>query len=85
MESYYRITGSCVSRNIYVELKDFNYGFLSFRGGLSPGDIVTHINKKEIKTSSDVYEALADNSKTLDITIFRGPKRLTLTITPEDP
>ncbi|KAM7360096.1 HTRA2-related serine protease [Cochliomyia hominivorax] len=54
-------------------------------GGLSPGDIVTHINKKEIKTSSDVYEALADNSKTLDITIFRGPKRLNLTITPEDP
>ncbi|KAI8118319.1 Serine protease HTRA2, mitochondrial [Lucilia cuprina] len=54
-------------------------------GGLSPGDIVTHINKKEIKTSSDVYEALANNSKTLDITIFRGPKRLNLTITPEDP
>lgn len=55
------------------------------RGGLNPGDIVTHINKKEIKTSSDVYEALSDNSKTLDITIFRGLKKMTLAITPEDP
>lgn len=54
-------------------------------GGLNPGDIVTQINSKDIKTSSDVYEALSDKSKTLDITIFRGAKKFKLTITPEDP
>ncbi|KAH8383325.1 hypothetical protein KR009_007992 [Drosophila setifemur] len=54
-------------------------------GGLQPGDIVTHINKKEIKNSSDVYDALADNSKTLDMVILRGVKQLRMTITPEDP
>uniref|UniRef100_A0A1A9ZMD8 Serine protease HTRA2, mitochondrial n=1 Tax=Glossina pallidipes TaxID=7398 RepID=A0A1A9ZMD8_GLOPL len=54
-------------------------------GGLSPGDIVTHINRKEVKTSSDVYEALAENTKSLQITIFRGLKEMTLTVTPEDP
>lgn len=54
-------------------------------GGLQPGDIVTHINKKEIKNSSDVYDALADNSKHLDIVILRGVKQMHVTITPEDP
>ncbi|XP_017076730.2 serine protease HTRA2, mitochondrial [Drosophila eugracilis] len=54
-------------------------------GGLQPGDIVTHINKREIKNSSDVYDALADNSKTLDIVILRGVKQMRVTITPEDP
>lgn len=46
---------------------------------------MTHINKKEIKNSSDVYDALADNSKTLDIVILRGVKQMHVTITPEDP
>ncbi|XP_017047120.1 serine protease HTRA2, mitochondrial [Drosophila ficusphila] len=54
-------------------------------GGLQPGDIVTHINKKEIKNSSDVYDALADNSKNLDIVILRGVKQMHVSITPEDP
>ncbi|XP_016950354.1 serine protease HTRA2, mitochondrial [Drosophila biarmipes] len=54
-------------------------------GGLQPGDIVTHINKKEIKNSSDVYDALADNSKNLDMVILRGVKQMHVTITPEDP
>ncbi|XP_030370341.1 serine protease HTRA2, mitochondrial [Scaptodrosophila lebanonensis] len=54
-------------------------------GGLQPGDIVTHINKKEIKNSSDVYDALADSTKDLEIVIFRGVKQMRVTITPEDP
>ncbi|XP_075148125.1 HTRA2-related serine protease [Haematobia irritans] len=54
-------------------------------GGLSPGDIVTHINGKEITTSSDVYEVLGANSKSLDLTIYRGLKRMTVSVTPEDP
>jgi len=56
-----------------------------YSGGLQPGDIVTHINKKEIKNSSDVYDALGDGSKELDISILRGVKQLRVTITPEDP
>ncbi|EDV91516.1 serine protease HTRA2, mitochondrial [Drosophila grimshawi] len=54
-------------------------------GGLQPGDIVTHINKKEIKNSSDVYDALADGKKDLDMVILRGVKQMRVTITPEDP
>uniref|UniRef100_W8C2G7 Serine protease HTRA2, mitochondrial n=1 Tax=Ceratitis capitata TaxID=7213 RepID=W8C2G7_CERCA len=54
-------------------------------GGLYPGDIVTQINEKEIKNSSDVYEALAAKTKSLDITIFRGLKKMTVKIVPEDP
>ncbi|XP_034115947.1 serine protease HTRA2, mitochondrial [Drosophila nasuta] len=54
-------------------------------GGLQPGDIVTHINSKEIKNSSDVYDALADAKKELDMVILRGVKQLKVTITPEDP
>ncbi|XP_017473294.1 PREDICTED: serine protease HTRA2, mitochondrial [Rhagoletis zephyria] len=54
-------------------------------GGLYPGDIVTKINDKDIKNSSDVYEALADKTKSLDITIFRGMKKMTVKIVPEDP
>ncbi|XP_037946869.1 serine protease HTRA2, mitochondrial-like [Teleopsis dalmanni] len=54
-------------------------------GGLSPGDIVTHINGKEIKNSSDVYEILAETQKALDITIFRGLKKMSIHVVPEDP
>lgn len=53
-------------------------------GGLQPGDIVTHINKKEIKNSSDVYDALADGKKELEIVILRGVKQMHVTIVPED-
>ncbi|XP_054725179.1 serine protease HTRA2, mitochondrial [Anastrepha obliqua] len=54
-------------------------------GGLYPGDIVTKINEKEIKNSSDVYEVLADKTKSLNITIYRGMKKMTVKIVPEDP
>ncbi|XP_067619353.1 serine protease HTRA2, mitochondrial [Eurosta solidaginis] len=60
-------------------------GSPAHNGGLYPGDIVTKINDKEIKNSSDVYEALGDKSKSLDITIFRGLKKMTIKIVPEDP
>ncbi|SPP80275.1 serine protease HTRA2, mitochondrial [Drosophila guanche] len=54
-------------------------------GGLQPGDIVTHINKKEIKNSSDLYDALAEGHKVLEIVILRGVQQLHVKITPEDP
>lgn len=86
MESDFRLTGTCVSSNTDIlHVIWFNIIHFISSGGLSPGDIVTHINRRDIKTSSDVYEALGDNSKTLELTIFRGLKRMTITITPEDP
>lgn len=58
---------------------------LHFSGGLMPGDIVTHINRKQIKSSSDVYDALSESVKSLNLTILRGDKQLNITIEPEDP
>lgn len=54
-------------------------------GGLYPGDIITHINGKEIRGSSDVYEALSHRGKALNINIYRGLSRHSLTVIPEDP
>lgn len=62
-----------------------NFNVLVFSGGLMPGDIVTHINRRQIKTSSDVYDALSQSVKTLNLTILRGDKELNITIVPEDP
>lgn len=56
-----------------------------YSGGLMPGDIVTHINRKQVKTSSDVYDALSQSAKTLNLTILRGDKELNITVVPEDP
>lgn len=54
-------------------------------GGLSPGDIITHINDREVKHSSDIYDVLAQKGKTLTMSVFRGNRRLTVIVTPEDP
>uniref|UniRef100_A0A182IKI5 Serine protease HTRA2, mitochondrial n=1 Tax=Anopheles atroparvus TaxID=41427 RepID=A0A182IKI5_ANOAO len=53
-------------------------------GGLHPGDIITHINGKEIKNSSDVYDILTDKTKTLAISIHRGQQLATVHVHPED-
>lgn len=52
-------------------------------GGLSPGDIVTHINGKEIRHSSDVHDAL-ETSKNLDMTVYRGLNKMQMVVKPED-
>lgn len=54
-------------------------------GGLSPGDIITHINEREVRNSADIYEVLGQKSKTLYMSVFRGNRRLHVTVTPEDP
>jgi S1-C subfamily serine protease len=54
-------------------------------GGLLPGDIVTHINGKDVKNSSDVYDLLSEKGKTLTMVIYRGSDKKTVTVTPEDP
>ncbi|CAD7085007.1 unnamed protein product [Hermetia illucens] len=53
-------------------------------GGLNPGDIVTHINGKEVKNSSDIYDALAEKGKVLDMTVYRGLKQLRIIVKPDE-
>lgn len=57
-----------------------------YSGGLFPGDIVTHIDGKAIKNSTDVYDLLDENHEIqiLSMTIFRGLKKMTITVKPED-
>uniref|UniRef100_A0A182W597 Serine protease HTRA2, mitochondrial n=1 Tax=Anopheles minimus TaxID=112268 RepID=A0A182W597_9DIPT len=59
-------------------------GSPAFSGGLQPGDIITHINGKEIKSSSDVYELLLEKDKKLSMTIYRGQQQTTVHIFPEN-
>lgn len=53
-------------------------------GGLQPGDIVTHINGKEIHTTSEIYSFLSEKGKALNMTIYRGTQRLAVMISPEE-
>lgn len=66
----------------FIELEKF---VNCFSGGLSPGDIVTEINGKDVLNSSDIYDALGEKGKTLNMTVFRGFKKLQVIVTPEDP
>lgn len=54
-------------------------------GGLHPGDIVTHINGKEVKNSNDIYKALSEKTKALDMIVYRGLEKLKVTVIPEEP
>jgi HtrA serine peptidase 2 len=63
----------------------FQSPYFDFSGGLLPGDIVTHINGKDVKNSSDVYDVLTDKGKTLNMIVYRGPEKLSVVVTPEDP
>uniref|UniRef100_A0A2M4ALR3 Serine protease HTRA2, mitochondrial n=2 Tax=Anopheles triannulatus TaxID=58253 RepID=A0A2M4ALR3_9DIPT len=51
-------------------------------GGISPGDVITHINGKEIKSSNDVYDILAQQLPLLTITVFRDGQTLTVKVQP---
>ncbi|CAG0913725.1 unnamed protein product [Notodromas monacha] len=71
---------------------NINHGVLVWRvvvgspahsGGLLPGDIVTHINGKPIRSAVDVYEMLEKSSK-LTMTLCRKAAIMTLTIFPEE-
>ncbi|XP_071947560.1 serine protease HTRA2, mitochondrial-like [Antedon mediterranea] len=58
------------------------YGSPAHKGGLQPGDIITHIDKEQIKTSKEVYNAVK-SEKQLKISIIRGQKVMQLSVTPE--
>lgn len=56
-----------------------------YSGGLQPGDIVTHINGKEIGGAKDVYTILSDEkTSNLRMTVIRSGVVLQLSVTPED-
>ncbi|XP_055849041.1 serine protease HTRA2, mitochondrial [Episyrphus balteatus] len=54
-------------------------------GGLAPGDIITHINGKKVANSNDIYVALAENTKALEMIVYRGFEKMKITVIPEDP
>lgn len=58
-------------------------GSPAYNGGLQPGDIVTSINEKPVRTASDIYLILENTSGSLRIDVVRGRTRVTLTVTPE--
>lgn len=47
-----------------------------FSGGLSPGDIITRINGKDVHNTSDIYSILSEKGKALNMTVFRGTQKL---------
>lgn len=52
---------------------------------MQPGDIVTHINGKEIAGAKDVYNILSDEkARTLKMTVIRSGAVMQLSVTPED-
>lgn len=52
-------------------------------GGLLPGDIITNINGKDVKSSQDVYECLK-SSKDLSMVVWREDRQTKIVIYPED-
>lgn len=60
-------------------------GSPAHQGGLQPGDIVTHIDGKPIKSANDVYDILKQTkTKNLKMSVTRHGKKLNLTVEPED-
>ncbi|XP_037909536.1 serine protease HTRA2, mitochondrial-like isoform X3 [Hermetia illucens] len=53
-------------------------------GGLHPGDIITHVNGVEVKSSVQIYEALAEKGKPLDLVVYRGQKELKILVKPDE-
>lgn len=62
----------------------FKLFFFVNRGGLAPGDIITHINGKSVSSSGNIYEALGERGSTLTMTVVRGNSTIKLVVTPED-
>lgn len=57
-------------------------GSPAYKGGLYPGDVITHINGKQITSTLDVNTALETNSD-LSMNVLRKRKHLTIKVVPE--
>ncbi|RZC40570.1 serine protease HTRA2, mitochondrial-like, partial [Asbolus verrucosus] len=54
-------------------------------GGLQPGDIVTHIDGKQIVGANDVYAVLAESTtRTITMSVNRYGRKMELHVTPEN-
>lgn len=51
---------------------------------MHPGDIITHINDKEMKSSADIYEVLSEKGNILNLSLYRGMQRMVVIVMPED-
>ena len=58
-------------------------GSPAYHAGLQPGDIVTHVNGKEINSSRNIYDTL-DGQGDLNLVVQRGNQRYTVTVSPEE-
>lgn len=77
VEIYSFFTVICINLVVY-------YGnmFFSGRAGLRKGDVITRINEKEVRLSSDIYGMIAAEEE-LRFTIHRGPDTLIISVIPE--
>lgn len=83
-----------VIRTLKARLPDFpdvDHGVLvhrvvagspAHRAGLRKGDVITRINEKEVRLSSDIYGMIAADEE-LRFTIHRGPDTLIISVIPE--
>lgn len=76
--------GNTIELHFNSILNDFHCISSYYSGGLNPGDIVTHINGKEVHNTSDIYSFLSEKGKALNMIIYRGTKRLEVMIVPEE-
>ncbi|XP_052863615.1 serine protease HTRA2, mitochondrial [Anopheles cruzii] len=56
------------------------HGSPAHANGICPGDVITHINGKEISTCAEMYDILGGKDQTLAINIFRGHKTFTVQV-----
>ncbi|KAL4711574.1 hypothetical protein ACJJTC_003591 [Scirpophaga incertulas] len=73
---------------------DIHYGVLvwkviigspAYKGGLQPGDIVTHINQLPVLSAAEVYKILEKSSGKLRLEVVRGGQKISLYVVPEEP
>lgn len=78
--SYFQQQKKCFMLSYFTKKKNI----FKTSGGLHPGDIITHINGKQVSSTSDIYTILAEKGKPLDTIVQRGMEKLRLKIEPEE-
>ena len=67
----------CAPTVMVMSMSNINiyYSYIyTYRAGLQPGDVVTHVNGREIKSAGDVYDAL-ERTPVLNLVVHRGQKK----------